>query len=116
MLASNTLPPRSRHTACVAAVAVLLGACADGSTGPTVRTAEQLNFILQPVAGVRDSALSSAVSVVIGDRDGVRVETAVDAVTILLGTNPAGATLEGTLTVNAVAGIATFTDVSLDAV
>ncbi|HRQ78639.1 MAG TPA: putative metal-binding motif-containing protein [Gemmatimonadaceae bacterium] len=46
----------------------------------------------------------------------MRVETAVDAVTILLGTNPAGATLEGTLTVNAVAGIATFTDVSLDAV
>src|SRR5262249_17237504 len=44
------------------------------------------------------------------------ITTATDPVTIALGTNPRGGTLFGTLTRNAVAGIATFDDLLIDSV
>src|SRR5207244_7870841 len=52
--------------------------------------------------------------VAILDRFGNAATSATNAVTVTLGTNPGGATLSGTTTVNASAGLATFADVSID--
>ncbi len=46
---------------------------------------------------------------------GNAVTTATNAVTMAIGTNPSSGTLTGTLTVNAVAGVATFANLSINA-
>ena len=61
-------------------------------------------------------AISPAVTVLVQDANGNTVPTATTAVTLALGANPGGATLGGTLTVNAVNGVATFNNLTLDQV
>ncbi|MCB9933784.1 MAG: IPT/TIG domain-containing protein [Planctomycetes bacterium] len=53
-------------------------------------------------------------SVQLRDGRGQVLTSGTSAVTLSLSTNPTGATLSGTTTVNAVAGIATFTDISVN--
>ena len=48
------------------------------------------------------------------DANGNTVTTATTPVTLALGANPGGATLGGTLTVNAVNGVATFNNLTLN--
>ncbi len=82
----------------------------------TAAPATQLVFTQQPSAGIVNSALSPPVI--------VEARTAANGlatgfngnVTIALGANPGGATLGGTLTVAAVNGVATFSNLSLNAV
>ncbi len=74
----------------------------------------RLAFVVQPTNALTGGAIAPAVQVAIQDGTGATITTANDPVTIQLGTNPSGATLSGTLTVNAVNGIATFQDLSLD--
>jgi hypothetical protein len=50
----------------------------------------------------------------IADAAGVTVASSTAAVTMAIGTNPGGGTLSGTLTVNAVAGVATFSNLSIN--
>ena len=50
----------------------------------------------------------------IQDVDGILVTTAENAVTIAIGSNPGGGTLSGTLTVNAVNGVATFSNLAIN--
>ncbi len=77
--------------------------------------ATQLAFVQQPTGGSVNAALTPPVV--------VEVRTAANAlatgfngpVTIALGANPGSATLGGTLTVNAVNGVATFADLSVNA-
>jgi CSLREA domain-containing protein len=57
-----------------------------------------------------------AVQVAIQDALGNLVADATDAVTVAIGTNPGGGTLSGTATVNAVAGVGSFTDLTIDQV
>ena len=76
--------------------------------------ATQLVFQTQPIGGTADSSLAQQPVVAIKDASGNTVTSGPDssaAVTISLssGTSP----LNGTLTVNAINGIATFTDLSL---
>jgi hypothetical protein len=73
----------------------------------------QLGFQTQPSDGPADTWLAP-VQVAIQDTYGNLVTTATAAVTVALGSNPSGATLSGTKTRNAVAGIATFDDLSID--
>jgi alpha-tubulin suppressor-like RCC1 family protein len=70
---------------------------------------------VQEVAGATGGTPFTAQPIVeVRDKDGRRVTKATNAITIALQTNPAGGTLNGTLTVAAVGGVATFTDLALD--
>ena len=60
-------------------------------------------------------AIAPAVTVTIEDAEGNFVTTATNAVTMAIGTNPPNGTLSGILTVNAVAGVATFSNLSINA-
>ncbi len=74
----------------------------------------QLAFVQQPSNAVGGAAISPTVTVQVRDVNGNLVPTATNAVTVGIGTNPAGGTLSGTTTVNAVAGVATFANLSID--
>lgn len=116
-----------RRTLAVVLVAALVGCDGDdGGMGPTVAT--QLAFTVQPgdatagasiaPAGVAASERASGAvitaAVAIQDASGNVVTTATNAVTIEIDTNPAGGTLSGTATVNAVNGVANFPDLTIE--
>jgi hypothetical protein len=75
----------------------------------------KLAFLVQPSVVRTEASITPAVRVVVQDAGGNRVDTATTAVTMQIGANPPGdGTLGGTLTVSAVAGMATFADLSID--
>ncbi len=76
--------------------------------------AAKLVFTGQPGSGTADATLTPAVTVAIQDAYGNTVSSATNAVTVALGTNPAGGTLSGSTTVNAVSGVATFSGLSIN--
>src|SRR5205823_1952943 len=75
----------------------------------------KLGFVVQPTKSVpraeAQTPITPAPRVAIQDANGNTVTTATNAVTLSLGSNPGGAMLSGTLTVNAVNGIAIFDNV-----
>ena len=71
-------------------------------------------FSGQPLAVTVGLAIAPAVQVTARDAFGNTASTFTGAVTIAVGLNPGGATLSGTTVVNAVAGVATFSGLSLD--
>jgi hypothetical protein len=75
--------------------------------------ATQLQFLDNPSASIAGSAIAPAVRVAIEDADGNTLN-ATDAITIAIGSNGTQGELFGTLTVNAVAGVATFADLEVD--
>lgn len=75
-------------------------------------TATQLVFTVPPAGGVVDLPIVAFVE--IRDAQGTLVPGANDPVTVAFGANPGGATLGGTLTVNAVSGTVVFTDLTID--
>ena len=81
------------------------------SAGP----ASRLAFAVEPSNGASGAALSPAVKVAVQDGFGNTLSTATNQVTLAL-VNAAGATLTGTTTAAAVAGVATFANLSLDKV
>ncbi len=97
-------------------------AAASGSlTGATTSTfsitpgsAVGLAFAASPTDAIAGEAIAPAVQVTIVDGGGNVVSSATDAITVAIGTNPGSATLSGTATANAVAGVATFSTLSLD--
>ena len=76
----------------------------------------QLAFTVQPSQTEVNAVISPAVQVAIQDGLGNVVTSASDEVTVTTGTNRSGGTLSGTTVVNAVSGIATFSDLSIDRV
>jgi hypothetical protein len=84
---------------------------------PGLGIPSKLNFQTQPTkeAGKSEAftPITPAPQVAILDIFGNVVTTATNPVTIGLGTNPGNAVLRGTLTVNAVNGVATFTDLQI---
>ena len=78
--------------------------------------ATRLAFVRPPLNTAAGTALTPSVQVAIQDAGGNTVTSATDPVTVALDANPTGATLSGTLTVNAVNGIATFPGLSIDKV
>ncbi|HUR94057.1 MAG TPA: Ig-like domain repeat protein [Gemmatimonadales bacterium] len=76
----------------------------------------KLAFTLPPVTTGAGTTISPAVRVAIQDAAGNTVTTATDAVTLAIATNPAGGALSGTTTVNAVNGVAVFSNLSIDKV
>ena len=73
----------------------------------------KLAFTVQPTAVIAGAAIRPAVAVTVQDKDGHKV-IAPATVQLSLGTNPAGGTLSGTVTADAVNGVAVFSDLSLD--
>lgn len=97
-----------------------LTAYAAGLTGTTSSPFDvtvaprKLAFRLQPTTTVVNRAIAPAIAVVVLDETGNVVSTSNDSVTMAIKTGPAAGTLSGTLTVAAVDGVATFTDLNLD--
>src|SRR2546426_5515619 len=76
--------------------------------------AAKLAFTGQPNDGTAAMALAPAVAVVIQDAFGNPVPGATNAVTVGTGANPGAGTLSGTTAVNAVNGVASFGDLSIN--
>ena len=79
-------------------------------------TPTQLAFTRPPQVTAAGASFSPSIQVTVQDAAGNTVTNANDAVTLAIGTNPAGGTLAGTVTVNAVNGVASFGNVSIDQV
>ena len=80
----------------------------------TAGAASKLAFTTQPSATTAGAAITPAVRVTIQDALGQTASGATNAVTLALGSNPGGGTLSGTTTVNAVNGVATFANLSIN--
>jgi hypothetical protein len=92
---------------------------ADGSSAAfdvTAGVAVKVAFTVQPSPAVVGSVIKPSVEAAVQDSLGNTVTTATNLITVGLGTNPAGGKLAGTVTHSAVAGIATFADLSIDKV
>lgn len=76
--------------------------------------AAKLAFGVQPTSVLAGAPLSPAVQVAVQDAQGNPVTSATTSVTVAIETNPAGGTLSGTMTVAAVSGVATFSNLRLD--
>ena len=79
-------------------------------------TASQLVFSTQPSGAVAGTAFTTQPIVTVQDANGNTITNNTDAITIAIksGTGIAGAALTTTLTVNAVAGVATFSGLKID--
>jgi len=98
-----------------------LTAAAGGLTGAisnafnvTAGAATQLVFSVQPTSATAGSVITPAVQLTAQDAQGNTVTGFTANVTVALGANPGSGTLSGSKTVPAVAGVATFGDLSLD--
>lgn len=76
--------------------------------------ATRVAFTQQPSNVTVAAAITPAVRVTIQDDAGNTATSSTAAVTLAIGANPGGATLSGTTTVNAVNGVATFSNLSLN--
>ena len=80
----------------------------------TAGTPARVVFVVQPSSTVQGTAVAPAVTVQIQDTLGNLVPSATNAITVAIQNNPAGGTLSGTVTKNAVGGIATFSNLSIN--
>jgi alpha-tubulin suppressor-like RCC1 family protein len=100
-----------RFSAAAAIGAFILG-CGGDSTSPPAAT--KLAFAVQPSLVAAGVAIAPAVQVRIQDAQGNTVTGANTGVRIDFAPGTAGASLLGAKSVNAVAGVATFTDLAVD--
>jgi len=91
---------------------MLLVIACGGTTEP--RVPARLAFTVQPANSVLGKTAMPAVKVAVQDATGTTVTTATNDITLAFGANPGGGVLAGTVTVAAVGGVATFTDLSID--
>ena len=91
---------------------LIVGGC--NATKSVVGPPAGLAFAVQPGNVAAGSMIAPAVQVGIVDAQGHLVNTATNQVTIAIGTNPSGGALSGTATVTAVAGLATFSNLSIN--
>jgi hypothetical protein len=98
------------------AMASGLAAATSAAFDVTAGSAVKLAFRVQPSATVIGSVIQPVVEVAVQDSFGNTVSTATNLITLGLGTNPAGGNLAGIVSHSAVAGIATFADLSIDKV
>ena len=78
------------------------------------RVATQLSFSTQPGGASIDNALNPQPVVSVLDAQGSIVTSYTGAITLTLGTNPGSGILTGTITLNAVNGVASFSDLSIN--
>ena len=85
-----------------------------GAFNVTAGAAAKVVFTAQPTNTTAGAAVSPAVQVTVEDSQNNVVTTATNQITIAIGTNPSSGTLSGTAQVNAVAGVATFSNLSIN--
>ena len=109
--------------ALLAAMAGLAGGChldkllqAPNGVGPSPETRPHLAFTGQPGDVPAGQPIAPAVRVTVQDSTGQPAGDFNGPVTVALAANPGSATLSGGLEVNAVSGVATFSDLSVDKV
>ena len=82
----------------------------DVSAGPATKVV----YSQQPTTVVAGTAISPAVTVTVQDAGGNTVTSSNALISLAIGTNPGGGTLAGTVSLNAINGVATFTNVSIN--
>lgn len=82
------------------------------TTPPGIAT--RLAFTAQPANAIAGATIAPAITVSAEDAFGSVVSSFTGEVTISIGTGPAGSSLAGRATVNAVGGVATFSNVTLN--
>jgi hypothetical protein len=80
----------------------------------TAGVATQLGFTVQPVTTIAGRNITPAVRVAAQDALGNTVTSFTSSITVAIGTNPSGGILGGTKVVTAVAGVATFSTLTID--
>jgi hypothetical protein len=90
------------------------GSPPSGAINLTAGSASRLVYLQQPSNLIAGGTIAPAVRVGIQDALGNPVTSATNQVTVAFGANPGGATLGGTRTVAAVAGVATFSTLTVD--
>ncbi|HXJ32041.1 MAG TPA: hypothetical protein VNG35_15470, partial [Gemmatimonadales bacterium] len=80
----------------------------------TVGTANKLGFFVQPSSTTGGATITPPVQVEVRDAGGNRVTSAINSITVAIGTNPNAGTLGGLKTVSAVNGLASFSNLSID--
>src|SRR5439155_177451 len=80
----------------------------------TAGTATALVFSVEPTNTVAGAAITPAVQITAQDGNGNTAAGFTGNITVAIGTNPSSGTLSGTKTVAAVAGVATFSGLSID--
>ncbi len=89
-----------------------------GSLGATTSTPftidPKLSFTVQPSTTTAGTGIAPAVQVTAQDAIGNTATSFTGNITVAIGTNPGGGTLSGTTTVSAVAGVATFGNLSIN--
>ena len=98
----------------LAAASGSLGGSTSSGFNVTPGSAIRLSFFVEPSSATAGATLTPAIQIEVQDGFGNRVTTATNTVTVALAANPGGGTLSGTLSHAAVAGIATFNDLSVD--
>ena len=98
---------------------VTITATAESKSGTALitvapRPATRLGFVQQPGSATAGQSLAPAVRVAVQNDLGGTVANAAHTVTLALSSNPGSATLSGTTSVQAINGIATFPNLSLD--
>jgi hypothetical protein len=80
------------------------------SVGP----ATQVSFVIDPSTTTANAAITPALPVNVEDAGGNVVTSSTASIVVAITTNPGGGTLSGTTTLNAVAGVATFSNLSIN--
>ena len=92
----------------------LAGAPANWQLPITSNTATKLAFSAGPTTTASGSPISPAVTVTVEDASNTPQTSATNTVTLTIGANPSNATLSGTISVAAINGVATFSNLSID--
>src|SRR3989449_535401 len=98
----------------LSATATGLAGTTSSSFTITVGSAARLAFTMQPGTTTAGATIAPAVRLTASDAAGNPVPGFTGDVTVAIGTNPAGGALSGTATLAAVAGVATFSTLSID--
>ncbi|HXV86775.1 MAG TPA: hypothetical protein VD793_08760, partial [Gemmatimonadales bacterium] len=110
-----TLGPSAGSHSVQATTAALPSASATFGATALAGTASRLEFVVQPSATTIGDVITPSVQVAARDAGGNPTTTFTGNVQLAIATNPGGGTLAGTTTVAAVAGVATFADLSINA-
>jgi hypothetical protein len=110
-----TLGPSAGSQAATASVTGLTGSPATFAATATAGTAMQLKFTTRPGSTVAGTNLSPSLVVTALDSAGNAATTFAGPVSVSFASNPGGGTLTGTTTVSAVAGVASFGGIAINA-
>lgn len=113
-----TVSPQGLVTA-IGPGSVILTATSEGQSGAATltvaaRPASRLGFIVQPSNASAGMAIAPAIRVALQDAVGNIVTNATGTITLSFASNPVGGTLSGALSVQAMQGVAIFTDVRVN--